>query len=108
MGTSVLKSSSLTGEENWKLGVKFTARKNGKSVQTHKFRHSKTHTQSLVHLAIGQRVPVDNPEKWMYFDCSSAVVTVTLNENKNCESVMNTLSTLSYGGDGDGDSDCAS
>ncbi len=44
----------------------------------------------------------------MYFDCSSAVVTVALNENKNCESVMNTLGTPSYGGDGDGDSDCAS
>jgi hypothetical protein len=33
MGTSVLKSSSLTGEENWKFGVKFTARKTAKTLK---------------------------------------------------------------------------
>jgi hypothetical protein len=43
----------------------------------------------------------------MYFDGSSAVVAITLNENQNCESMMKTLSTLSCGGDGDGDSDIA-
>jgi hypothetical protein len=44
----------------------------------------------------------------MYFDGSSAVVAVALNENKNCEYVMKTLITLSCGGDGDGNSDSAS
>jgi hypothetical protein len=33
MGTSVLKSSSLKGEGNWKLGVKFTVKKTAKTLK---------------------------------------------------------------------------